>query len=63
MNDVKDWAIDCLKDPETGFREADEIQRITLRVIELSSVLAFPWPRYGTTPRFRLDSVKVEEYI
>ena len=62
MNDVKDWAIDCLKESETGFREAEGMRRITLKVIELGSVLALPQPRYDATLRFHLDSVKVEEY-
>jgi len=62
MEDVKDWAIDCLKEPETGSREAERTQKTTLRIIELSSVLALPQPRYGATPRRHLGSVKVEEY-
>ena len=30
--DMKDWAIDCLKKPEMGWREGEERKRITLRV-------------------------------
>ena len=32
--DMKDWAVDCLKKPEIGWREGEERERkrITLRV-------------------------------
>ena len=34
MEDMKDWTMDCLKKPETGFQEGEERERkrITLRV-------------------------------
>jgi len=36
---MKDWALDCLKKPETGCREGDgeERKNITMRVVELNS--------------------------
>jgi len=61
---VKDWAIDCLKKPETGNQggAGREKTAVMLRVIELIPVLALPRPRASTPLRFNLDSVKVEEY-
>jgi len=63
MKDIIDWAINCLKkEPETGFRAVGRLRKTSLRVIELSSVLAPPQSRYATTPKLHLGSVKVEEY-
>jgi len=52
---AKDRAVDRLKS-EAGRK------KVTLRVIELDSVLALPSPRLGTPSRFNLGSVKAEEY-
>jgi len=61
MRGVKDWAIDCLKRPETGHREREGRKGTTLRVIELSSVPnGFPMYGNGGPLRFHLGSVKVE---
>lgn len=62
MKDVKDWTIGCLKKPETEPQGGEGRKRVTLRVIELSSVCIDL--KYGNTglPRFDLGSVKVEEY-
>jgi len=52
---VRYRTADCPK-PKTGRK------KITLRVIELDSVLALPSPRAGIPLRFSLGSVRVEEY-
>ena len=52
---VRYRTADCPK-PEMGRK------KITLRVIELSSVLSLPSPRAGIPLRFNLGSVKAEEY-
>ena len=77
MQGVKDWTVDCLKDPGTGYREwikrvkdwaaaCSKLKRrgkkTTLRVIELNSTLILPRPSHGGPTRFQLDSVKFEEY-
>ena len=79
MQGAKDWAMDYLKKPETGYQEGEGRnvrdltedrsnsntgKKMTLRVIELSSVLALPLPTSSPNVplRFNLGSVKVEEY-
>lgn len=51
---LKDWAMECLRNPETGREEGAGRKKIALRTIELSS----DRPR---APKFHLASVKVEE--
>ena len=61
---VKDVAIDCLKELETGCQQGEGRTKTTLRIIELNSVLT-DTPRrlsHGASPIFHLSSVKVEEY-
>ena len=48
MRDLGEWAIDCLKKPETECREGEGRKRTTLRTIEFG-------------PGYR--SVKVEEHV
>ena len=63
MRGVKDWAINCLKRPETEYRKGGGRKETMLRVIELSSV-ADQSRRYGESGllKFYLGSVKVEEH-
>jgi len=56
---VKDLVIDCLKNTKRGHQEGDGMKKTTLRIIELSPAL---WSGGNTCGRFRLGSVKVEEY-
>jgi len=63
MKGVKDWAIECLKRPETGRPEGGERKGMTLRVVELSSIFGrFPRHGDGGLLKFYLGPVKVEEY-
>jgi len=51
VRNVKEEVIDCLNKPETGYRERERRNKITLRVIELN-------PDH---PRLHLGPVEVEE--
>ena len=54
---VKDWAIDCLREPEAGLQEKVKVvesKKTVVRVIELRSD--------RLRPKYHLASVKVEEY-
>ena len=59
VEDVKGWATGCLQNAKTGPHKGGGKKKTTLRLIELSPV---PRPGDGTLLRFRLGSVKVEEY-
>jgi hypothetical protein len=52
VDSVKDLAINCLKELETGYREG-EGRKTTVRVIELAAGSHYP--------NFHLDYVRVEE--
>ena len=58
---VKGWVVGWLKEPKTGDHREGGGKKTTLRVIELSSLFTLQWPNDTVTPRFHLDSVKVEE--
>jgi len=62
MQGAKDWAINCLKEPETGRQEGEGKRKTMLRVIELSSDPTLPRSGFRAAQRFYLGSVKVEEY-
>ena len=51
---MKDFAIDCLKKSKSGRQEGEGRNRITVRVVRLSSTL----PR----PDYYPGSVETEEY-
>jgi len=51
---VKDWAVDCLREPEAGRQEKVVGKKTVVRVIELRSDRA--------RPKYHLASVRVEEY-
>jgi len=56
---VKDWALDCLKEPKTGC-DGDGRKKKMLRVVELSSFLNPLGYNYST--KFCPGPAKVEEY-
>jgi len=39
VNDLRDWAMDCLRKSKTGCREGEGGKRTTIRVVELSPYL------------------------
>jgi hypothetical protein len=50
---VKELAINCLEERETGWREREGRRKTTVRVVELTTS--------GPHPKFHLDCVRVEE--
>lgn len=62
MKGVRDWAIECLKKPETECQEGEGRKTTTLRVIKLDPLLTELSYGYPELPRFVLGSVNVGEY-
>ena len=54
--DPKDWAMDCLKKPGTGYREGKERKEITLRAVKFN-------PSYRSSLRSRLNLLRKGDYV